>query len=442
LERYPEGLSYFAEDEMEHVDARKSGAFDPLSPAYLRDPSPIVKAIQEERPVFYHEPLGCWVISRFEDVRSAFLASELFSSKATSFVKPPVDMMDAVADLARDRIIIMLDAPEHARHRNAMARRFGSASIKHLEGFISAAANRLIDRFELTGRADLMGEFCIPLTMDTIIRVLGIPDDRRDDYRQWSEDFFSLLAPRRSGDNSASSSFDETELRERWGRLAEASAYVKGYIAEMRLKPSGCVVSDMVSATDADGCPVLDEGDIVGHVLSLIGAGHDTTANAIAHTVLFLSEQPEQRDKIAIDPDLIPLAVEEGLRMRGSVPGLMRLTTRDVEICGVTIPAGELVYLLVAGAGHDEAVFPDSLKFDVERPNVGRHLAFGIGRHTCIGSALARLQATIALRELYRRMPDIRATHGQERHYLPLLTVTGLTGLEVQWTPRALAGGN
>ncbi len=406
--------------------------FDPLSVHYLANPVPVLKRLQVEQPVFFYAPLGCWVVSKFADIRAAFLDHETYSSQATSFVRPPEDMAGAVADFTRDQIIIMLDPPEHSRHRNAMAKGFGFAAIKRLEGHITAAANRLIDEIEPLGGADLMSSFCIPLTMETIITVLGIPSDRRADYRQWSEDFFSLLTPRKSGDGEGRT-LENSELRDRWARLAEASSFLKTYIERLRQNPTDNILSDMVHAETADGDPVLNDGDIVGHMLSLIGAGHDTTANAIAHTVHFLSENPEQRDVIMADKDLIPRAVEEGLRMRGTVPGLFRVTTRDVTISGVDIPANSLIYFLVAAAGHDEEVFPDSTKFDVHRENAGRHLAFGIGRHTCIGSALARLQASVAIGELYKRLPTIREVPGYRRSYLPMMTVTGLQGLNVVW---------
>jgi cytochrome P450 len=407
--------------------------FDPLSAHYLANPVPVLKRLQAEQPVFFYEPLGCWVVSKFADIRSAFLDHETYSSQATSFVRPPEDLADAVADFTRDQIIIMLDPPEHSRHRNAMAKGFGSAAIKRLEEQIAAAANRLIDEIEPLGGADLMNRFCIPLTMETIITVLGIPGDRRGDYRQWSEDFFSLLTPRSSKDEGEGRTIENMELRDRWARLADASCFVKAYIEKLRQEPTDNILSDMVHAKTEDGAPALDDGDIVGHMLSLIGAGHDTTANSIAHTVHFLSANPEQRDAIIADPDLIPRAVEEGLRMRGSVPGLFRVTTRDVTISGVDIPANALIYFLVAAAGHDESVFPDSTKFDVQRENAGKHLAFGIGRHTCIGSALARLQASVAIRELYKRLPNVREVPGHTRTYLPMMTVTGLQSLEVVW---------
>jgi len=135
-------------------------------------------------------------------------------------------------------------------------------------------------------------------------------------------------------------------------------------------------------------------------------------------------------------PDLIANAIEEAIRMRGSVPGVFRYTTCDAKLSGFTIPANSLVYLLAAASGHDESVFPDSMRFDIHRENASKHLAFGFGRHNCVGSGLARFQAAIAIRELYRRMPDLREVPGFRRIYTPFITVTGLTRLEVIWDPR------
>ena len=408
--------------------------FNPLSPSYLENPAPAIKRLQEDSPVFFYEPLGCWVVSRFADLREAFRDTATFSSQATGLRRPPLDLEEAVADLTVEKIVIMLDPPEHTLHRNAIAKGFGSAFINSLGDRIKGAANELIDRFIERGHTDLMTQFCMPLTMETIIHLLQIPGDRRTDYFQWSADFFSLLSPRAPGNSEERRDIDDVSLRERWSRLAEANSFIRSYIADLKNNLGSDIISGMLKPGE-NGSSAIHESAVVGHLLSIIGAGHDTTANAIAHTVHYLSTAIEQRDEMVANPDLIANAIEEAIRMRGSVPGIFRYTTCDVELGGVTIPANSLVYLLAAASGHDESVFPDSMRFDIHRENASKHLAFGFGRHNCVGSGLARLQAGIAIRELYRRMPDLREAPGFRRTYRPFLTVTGLTSLEVTWKP-------
>jgi cytochrome P450 len=413
--------------------------FDPLSAEYLVDPAPSLKQVQRDNPVFYYEPLKCWIVTKYEDLRAALRDAGTFSSRATGFIRPPPDLAPLVPDLSREEIIITLDPPAHNVHRNTMMRGFLSTVINRMEGTVRTCANSLIDRFIDAGQADLMAEFCLPLTMNSILTILGVPPEHKALYRQWTEDFFFLLTPRVLNGSAPAELriVEDQELRERWGRLAEANHFFAEYVAKRKSDPGEDIISAMLQVTDADGQPIIEQGTVVLHLISLIGAGHDTTANTIAHLVKNLSDFPTARDQIVADPGLIPNAVEEGLRMRGSVPGNFRVTTADVRVRGVTIPANSLVYLLVAAGGHDEEVFPGSLKFDIRRQNASKHLAFGFGRHTCIGNALARLQARIAIEELYRRIPSLTVAPGFKPEYLPLMTVTGLLGLDVQWATAA-----
>jgi cytochrome P450 len=410
--------------------------FDPLSPAYLADPAPVLKELQQHSPVFYYEPLRCWVITKYEDLRGALRDVATFSSRATGFVRPPADLLPLLPDLSVEEIIITIDPPVHNVHRNTMARGFLSSVIGRMEQTIRQHANALIDGFIDAGRVDLMAAYCVPLTMNSIVTILGVPHEHKTLYRQWSEDFFFLLTPRVLGAPQTDELriVEEPELRARWGRLAEANRFLADYVERRKAAPGDDVISAMLQVTAADGAPAIDQGAVVRHLISLIGAGHDTTANTIAHLVRNLSDAPGERDLLMAEPSLIGNAVEEGLRMRGSVPGNFRVTTVDVAVRGVAIPAHSLVYLLIAAAGHDEEIFPDSLKFDIRRENAAKHLAFGFGRHTCIGNALARLQARIAVEELCRRIPSLSVSPRFKPQYLPLMTVTGLQGLDVQWT--------
>lgn len=226
------------------------------------------------------------------------------------------------------------------------------------------------------------------------------------------------------------------ELRERWNRLAHANRFLAEHVEHLDRNPGDDIISAMLHSREDDGTRTIERGAVIRHLIALVGAGHDTTANTIGHLAYYLSGTPAQRDALVADPSLAANAVEEGLRIRGSVPGNFRVTTVDVQLGETVIPKNAFVYLLSAAAGHDETVFPNSLAFDLRRDNARKHLAFGYGRHTCIGNHLARLQAQIAITELYRRLPQLGLVPGFERHYLPVLTVTGLLRLEVEATGR------
>jgi cytochrome P450 len=173
---------------------------------------------------------------------------------------------------------------------------------------------------------------------------------------------------------------------------------------------------------------------VVRQAHELVAAGNDTTANLIPHMLMYLCENPDQDKEVRANPALLADVVEETLRRRGTSPGLFRLTTKDVDINGTKIPEGSLIWLLFIGGGLDESHFPNSEKFDIHRPNKEKHLAFGHGRHSCLGNPLARLEARVAFEELFRRIPDIHVKPGQKLEYLPAMTVTTLNHLQVEWT--------
>jgi cytochrome P450 len=160
----------------------------------------------------------------------------------------------------------------------------------------------------------------------------------------------------------------------------------------------------------------------------------------MGHLVLFFDESPQQRAEVQADPSLMAAAVEEGLRKRGTSPGLFRITTRDVELGGPTIPKGSLVWLVSVSAGHDESLFDAPDRFDIHRPNADKHLSFGRGRHMCMGAPQARLEARVGLEELQRRIPDLRVVPGQTLSYEPVMTVLTLRSLLVEWPVSPPAG--
>jgi cytochrome P450 len=412
--------------------------FNPFSPDYLRDPAPVLKAMQASQPVFFFPPLNSWVVTRYDDVKAVALDAATFSSEAGGIMfPPPDDLAEGVPDLRRDELITTMDPPVHTRHRNVMAKSFAAPVLSRMEAIIAAEADRLIDGFIDRGEANLMEVFAVPLTINTIAALLGVPGDRKQDYREWSETFFSLLGPRVSAAaaDAPRPELPEQDLRHRWTELADANRFFADYVAGRRDRPGEDIISAMLALKTEEGEAAIDDGSVVRHIISLIGAGHDTTANAIGHAILYLSGDPAQRDAVAADPALVENAVEETLRMRGSAAGGFRWTTKDVTLSGTSIPAQSMIYVLFAAAGHDETVFPDSLRFDVRRENAAKHLAFGFGRHSCIGSRLGRLQAQIALTALYRRIPDLALHPDFVPNYLPALAVTNLQNVDTVWAP-------
>jgi cytochrome P450 len=414
-----------------------SAGFNPFSPAFTLDPAPIYKRLQNEEPVFFYEPLNCWVITKYEDIQTVLRDYATFSSRATGVIQPPIDLEPLVPDLKVEEIVITIDPPQHATHRNVMARSFTPAVIAQMGEFITKAANELIDGMIERGEADLMKAYAVPLTMNTIVKLLGLPPEHKEKYKKWTDDYFYLFTPRitAGGEASEMRQLEESDLRARWISLAEANRFFADYADQRLAEPGNDIISAMLQAKGADGEPAISKSAVVRHLISLVGAGHDTTANTIGNVIYHLCAAPGQRDLLVADPSLAANAVEEGLRMRTPVPGLLRVTTKAVEMSGVTIPANSLVYILIPAGGHDVKMFDDSLNFDISRSNAEQHMGFGVGRHSCLGSSLARQQAKIAIAELFRRIPDLALKPGYQRSYLPMMTVSHLLELPTVWQP-------
>ena len=226
---------------------------------------------------------------------------------------------------------------------------------------------------------------------------------------------------------------EDAERRERYERLAEAHDYYRAFVADRRANPRDDLISALVQVKDESGEPALSEDRVIAHLTEFVAAGNDTTANLMGHAVMFLDRDPEQLQAVRDDPALMENVVEESLRMRGTSAGLFRVTTREVSLAGTTLPAGALMWLVFPSAGVDPAVFDDPTTFDVHRPNSAKHLAFGRGRHMCMGAPLARLEAKIGLEALYARLPGLEVVPGQELRYQPNLTVVTLDHLMVRW---------
>jgi cytochrome P450 len=416
--------------------------FDPLSDEFLRDPRATFARAARECPVFHYPPLDLWIVTGYEPLVEVVADHETYSSRALRVVPPPPELAGRIPPNVLDEVFVNLDPPTHTISRRNTNTAFTRGRIARMEGPIRAIAHDQIDRFAGRGRCELMHEFCYPVALRVIVRLLGMPEEDMPRFRQWTEDMFAVMGPGRAGDDEnpgPAKPMTEEERRERYSRLVEAHDYYRAYVEERRARPRDDLISALLAATGDDGRPALTTTRIVAHITELVAAGNDTTANLIGHAVLHLSRNPDQLAQVRRDPSLLENTVEEALRMRGTSAGLFRITTRDVELAGVRIPRDSVMWLVFPSAGHDERRFPDAGRFDIHRANAADHLAFGRGRHMCMGAPLARLEARVALEALFEHLPGIHATPGQPLSYLPVMTVVTLDRLEAEWDPAAAA---
>ena len=409
--------------------------FNPFDLSYIHDPLPAVSRLHATAPVFFFKPLALWMVSKYEHVKDVLKDSDTFSNRAMGVIPPPADIAPQVHNFTDYELLPSMDRPEHPALRQPLASTFTPKAVLEKEDVIREKANQLIDAFIDDGKCDLMSQYSYPLTLSTIVSALGLPAQDSDLFRQWSDDFMTMLSLRRPPEEEpeAVHPMPADEVREHWTRLLDANQYFTDYVAKLRREPQGDILSALLALKHPDGNHQVSDGTAIFNIPTLVAAGHDTTANLVGQAILLLCNNPEQLEIVQNDMSLLPQAIEEALRMRASALGVLRLVKADTTIGGVDIPAGAFVYAMLNGAGLDSDQFADPGKFDLERANSTQHLSFGFGRHNCIGNQLARLQARIAIGELLKRIPDLRLSATQPVTYSPALNARLATSIPLEW---------
>jgi cytochrome P450 len=401
--------------------------FNPISQEFLDDPQRWLRVAREEQPVFYAADFGFWAVTRYADVERVLTDHKTFSSESLAFIPVPEQFSDQVPPgFFATGALVSQDPPRHTPRRKLINQGFARSRMAAMAAPIEAICHELIDAFEADGHADLMTQYCYEVSLRSIVHLMGLPTDDLPRLRQLADDQGAAVS-------DVVKPMGDEERIERWTRIVGARAYLDA-IARARVEePGDDLVSLMVSAKDAEGRPVLSPSDAVTHLTELVFAGTDTTANLMALLVRLFDEHPGELAAVRADPELWPGAIEEGLRVRSAANGVFRITTEDVELSGVTIPARSLLWVAISSAGHDAEKFDDPARFNVRRANSGDHISFGKGRHFCMGAPLTRVEAPIGLRVLYDRLPNLRVVPDQTYAYDPVLAAVILTGLQVTW---------
>ena len=350
---------------------------NPFDHAFQSDPYPTYAWLRQHAPVYHNPTLDFWALSRFSDVYSAVLDTATFTS--TKGVALEDDGQGAAKSM------IHMDPPDHTQMRKLVSRRFTPRRIADLEKTVRDRAKALVDGVRGREHFDVVTDYSALLPASVISVMLGLPQHEHDNLRRWTDDYLTRPEDR----------IDQTvDSKEAEGRLVQLAAT---YAAQRRADPTDDLLSLLVTM-EFQGAKLTD-ADVIGMSMLLISGGHETTSKLIANGVQQFFRHPEQRRAAVADPSLMAPAVEELLRFTSPTQYMTRTTTRDVEVRGTTIPAGAKVALLFGSANRDPDEFPRPDEFDIYRPR-SRMLAFGRGAHVCLGAAVARLEARIALEEL------------------------------------------
>jgi cytochrome P450 len=338
-----------------------------------------------------------------------------FSRAAASGPDVP---QSGVGTLASDSILGM-DPPEHTRLRRLVARALTARRIEELRPRVANLVDEFLDAMQDQPRpVDLVRAFSLPLPVQVICDLLGVPTADQDRFHAWSDTLMGDWAS------------DPADVEAATMGLA---GYFVGLIAGKRAQPADDLMTALIAARDAQDR--LSENELVRLLFGLLTAGHETTANQINMIVLTLLQNPTEMARLAANPHLLPQAVEELMRFvqLGEFVSLPRVTTEAVTLGGVTIPAGATVLPALGVTGRDPTLVARPDRLDLSRTEV-QHLAFGAGPHHCLGAHLARVELQEALRGLLRRVPNLRlAVPESDLRFRPTMVVRSLEALPVTW---------
>lgn len=346
-----------------------------------RNPYPFYARMRAAAPVHHEANANAWMVFAYDDVKRALFDHESFGSGVAPGGLP-------------SKWLVFLDEPRHGRLRSLVLRAFTPRMIAMLEPRIRELSRELLDAALARGEMDLCADYAVPLPMMVIAEMMGVPPADRPTFRRWSDAVLELalsVEGSAAGGQAASAFAATTE---------EMRAYLDELLARRRVEPRDDLLTNLARA-EVEG-ERLSPDELLAFFQLLLVAGSETTTNLLGNAVLSFVEHPAELARVRKAPSLVPSAIEEVLRYRSPFQVTFRLAKRDVELRGAHVPRGSRVFAMIGSANRDPAAFADPDRFDVTREPNG-HLAFGHGIHFCLGAALSRLEAKIALGDLLAR---------------------------------------
>ncbi|MEK9278836.1 cytochrome P450 [Bradyrhizobium sp. ISRA442] len=385
-----------------NADARELAAsfdLEKLTPEFYDNPYPTYRALRENEPI-KRLPNGTVFLTRYDDLVAAYKNTKSFSSDKKREFAPKYG--DSLLYEHHTTSLVFNDPPSHTRVRRLIMGALSPRAIAGMEPDLIRLIDGLLDAIAAKDHCELIDDFAASIPIEVIGNLLDVPHEEREPLRDWSLAILGALEPVVS-----------TEAAARGNRaVKDFLAYLETLVARRRRKPGNPerdVLTRLIQGEENG--ERLTEKELLHNCIFLLNAGHETTTNLIGNGLVALHRNPDQKQRLIDNPELIKTAVEEMLRYESSNQLGNRMTTERVELGGVMLDAGTSVTLCIGAANRDPAQFPDPERFDIARtPN--RHLAFATGAHQCAGMALARLEGAIAISRFLARFPRY-AVNGQ-----------------------------
>jgi cytochrome P450 len=404
-----------------------AAAFDVFDNAFQIDPAEALRWARAQEPVFYSPKMGYWVVVRYDDVKAVFRDNVTFSPSIV-LEKITPSSSGAAAVLARynyamDRTLVNEDEPVHMERRRALMQSFVPENLAHYEPMVRRLTREFVDRFIDKGNADLVDEMLWEIPLTVALHFLGIPGEDMGILRKYSIAHTANTWGRPTSDQ-------QIAVAEAVGNFWQFAGEV---LEKMRTDPSGHGWMQYAIRQQKELPEIITDSYLHSIMMAGLVAAHETTAHASANALRLVLSNRDVWDEICADPGLIPNAVEECLRLVGSIVAWRRLVTADTTVGGVAIPKGAKILIVMASANHDDRHFENADELDIYRDNTTNHLTFGYGSHQCMGKNLARMEIRIFLEELTKRLPHMELVPDQIFEYLPNASIRGPDHLEVHW---------
>lgn len=407
-----------------------------FDPAISECPYPAYAVLLDEAPVWRDPITGMYVITRYDDIRGLLLDTERYSNagrRNRSQRPEDIERAKRVMALYQEKgwvpapTLAGRDDPEHRQMRALFDHAFRPAKIKLLDPFVEALAHRLIDGFVDEGRCDWVRQFAVPLPLIVIGHQMGAPEEDIWRIKAWTDAWVQRLGMMQTEEEAIWST--EMEI--------EAQHYFQPIFERLRREPDDTLLSDIVNTEVAAWGRTLTDEELHAEMMAdtFVG-GSETSTNALSAGIMLLAQHPDAWRRLKEDPaQLLPTFVEEVLRLEGPVQGLFRVTTVDIELHGVTIPAGSIINVRYAAANRDERHFACPAELDLGRDNARSHLAFGAGTHFCLGAPLARRELLLGFQAFVERIDDLWLIEGaNDFRHAPNFCLRALKELHIGFT--------
>jgi cytochrome P450 len=383
------------------------------------DPQDFYAFLRAEQPVYKDTVSGAFIVSRYDDLRHILMNPKIFSSDSgatftkykTSAVRAKIEAMYTADGYLPLDTLITIDPPEHGKYRKLVQEAFSISRVALLRETVSDYCNDYIDGFIDEGRCDFVAAMALPLPVKVISDQLEVLSEDYGDFRHWSDGIVDLVHPMLTPEK-------EIELV---GRFVEMQKYFINRVEFVRQHPSDTIMGDLVRVMDANP-DELSMQELMSMVAILVVAGNETTGNGLSAAIWHLTQNPDIAEELSSnleDEKRIEKFVEEALRLDTPAAITFRVALQDTSVAGVPIPKGAMIFLPLLAGNLDPEMFGSPSQIDINRNNGARHLSFGQGIHICVGMHLARLELKVGVKEMLRRVRNIRLDpdHPPERNH-------------------------